>query len=84
MSYASLKQKQFTNAEYYAKIALSMFPSQLAPHLLLGEIYYEQGKIEKSKKSLLKCINKETPIQSIQTDEISKDAKKLWDKFYGE
>lgn len=83
LSHAYLRQKKFSVAEYYANRALSMFPSHVAPYLLLGEIYREQGKIEQSKQSLIKCINQETTIQSEQTEQISKDARKLWEKLFG-
>ncbi len=82
LSYGYLKEEKFEEAEKYARIALSMFPDHLAPHLLLGEIYYYQKRIEESKASLLKCINRKTEIQSDDIGNISRDAKQLWKKFY--
>lgn len=82
LSYAYLKLKNLELAEKYAKNVLSMFPDHLAPHLLLGEIYFEQGELEKSRYSLLKCINRDTKIHSEHILQISKEAKELWYKFY--
>ena len=83
-SYANIQLKNFKEAERLAKKALSMFPTHLAPHLLLGEIYYEQGRMEESKASLLKCIKEEISIKSPETKQISKDAKQYWKEKYGE
>tara|TARA_R110002049_G_scaffold140943_3_gene302492 strand:- start:24197 stop:24382 length:186 start_codon:yes stop_codon:yes gene_type:complete len=52
-SYANIQLKNFKEAEQSAKKVLAMFPTHLAPHVLLGEIYYEQGRIKESKVSLL-------------------------------
>lgn len=82
MSYAYLKLRNFNKAENSAKIALSMFPDHLAPHLLLGEIYFLMGDTVNSKKSLQKCIRCETKIQSPEVEQIKIDAKNLWRKFY--
>jgi tetratricopeptide (TPR) repeat protein len=82
LSYGYLKLKEFGNAETYAKQALSLFPDQLAPHLLLGEIYFYMGNIDKSKESLLKCIRRKTHIQSQDTEQICRDARQLWHQFY--
>ncbi|MCX6150113.1 MAG: O-antigen ligase family protein [Ignavibacteriales bacterium] len=82
ISYGYLKTGGYGEAEKYAKKALSMFPDHLAPHLLLGEIYFYQKRIEESKASLLKCINRQTEIQSYETGKISNDAQILWNKFY--
>jgi len=83
LSYAYLHLKNYDEAEKYARIALSMFPDHLAPHLLLGEIYYYQGKIEDSKVSLKKCINRQTTVQSDDIIQIASDARQLWERFYG-
>jgi len=82
LSFAQLKLKNLSEAEKNAKIALAMFPDQLAPHLLLGEIYFYQGDTSLSKASLQKCINLETSIKSYETDQIKKDAVELWKNFY--
>ena len=84
LSYANLKLRNFNKAENYAKVALSMFPDHLAPHLLLGEIYYKQGKNSESRVSLQKCINRRTHIQSEDVIQIACDAKRLWEKLYGD
>ncbi len=83
LSYAYLHLKNYDEAEKYARIALSRFPDHLAPHLLLGEIYYYRGKIEDSKASLIKCINRQTTIQSDDIAQIASDARQLWERFYG-
>lgn len=83
-SYANIQLKIFKEAERLAKRALSMFPSHLAPHLLLGEIYYELGEIELSKSSLLKCINEDISIKSPETKQISIDAEKYWNNEFGQ
>jgi len=83
LGYAYLHLKNYDEAEKYARIVLSMFPDHLAPHLLLGEIYYYQGKIEDSKTSLKKCINRQTTIQSDDIAQIASDARQLWERFYG-
>ncbi len=81
-SYALLKLKKYEQAKQSAFTALSMFPTHLAPHLLLGEIYYYLGDTEQSKIALLKCINEEIEIKSIETKQISEDAKYLWEGLY--
>jgi O-antigen polymerase len=82
MSYAYLQTGNYTEAERQAKIAASMFPDQLAPDILLGEIYFHQGRKEESKRMLLKCIRSETDVQSADVQRISADAKALWNRFY--
>jgi tetratricopeptide (TPR) repeat protein len=82
LSYAYLRIRNLKEAEHYAKIALSMFPDHLAPHLLLGQIFHEQNLFEKSKKSLLLCIDRRTSIQSDEVNQISADAAELWNKYY--
>ncbi|MEQ9307999.1 MAG: O-antigen ligase family protein [Balneolaceae bacterium] len=82
-SYALLKLKKYEQAKQSAFTALSMFPTHLAPHLLLGEIYYYLGDTDQSKTYLLKCINEEIEIKSIETKQISEDAKLLWQDLYG-
>ncbi|MCA0445323.1 MAG: O-antigen ligase family protein [Bacteroidetes bacterium] len=83
-SLANLKLNNYQKAEEDAKISLSMFPDQLAPHLLLGEIYFHMGNITESKKSLTKCINEDTRIKSEETLQIQHDAKLLWSQLYQE
>lgn len=83
LSFAYLRINKYNLAEKFSKIALSMFPDHLAPHLLFGEIYYRLGKIEKSKSSLIKCINQKTHFHSLDTYQIAKNAEQLWSKFYG-
>lgn len=82
MSYAHLKLGNFKMAEQNAQKALAMFPDHLAPHLLLGEIYYCMGDTVKSKYSIQKCMNNEITIKSDETAQIKKDASNLWRKFY--
>ena len=55
---------EYKKAEEKALIALSMFPTHLAPHLLLGEIYFYLGDKEKSKASLQKCMEEDIPINT--------------------
>ncbi len=83
-SYANIQLGNFDKAEQLSLTALSMYPTHLAPHLLLGEIYYEEGKIEESKTSLLKCIKEDIFFKSPETKQISKDAKQYWIHKYGE
>jgi O-antigen polymerase len=82
-AHAQLKLGDLKEAEASALTGLNMFPTHLAPHLLLGEIYFYQERFEESKKSLQKCIYEEIPITSIDTRQISQDAKKLWEQLYG-
>lgn len=82
-SYGNLKLKKYSEAERLAQNALRMFPDHLAPHLLLGEIYYYMGKIKESKLSLQKCINLDTNIISPEVSKISKEAQNLWTSLYG-
>lgn len=84
MSLAYIELKQYEKAEENALAVLSMFPDHLAPHLLLGEIYYYTGQENKSKESLLKCIKQQTSVQSDQTQKISEDAAEMWRRFYGQ
>src|SRR5690606_715845 len=65
-SLANLKLGKLEKAEQSAKRALCMFPTHLAPHLLLGEIYYEEDRIKESKASLIKCINEDISIKSVE------------------
>lgn len=81
-AYALMKLGDLKEAEASAIKALKMFPTHLAPHLMLGEIYFYQGRFEQSKVSLLKCMNEEIEIKSVETKQISKDAKDLYNKFY--
>lgn len=80
---AHIQLKDFEKAEELTLKTLAMFPSHLAPHLLLGEIYFELGQEEKSKKSLLKCIREDILVTSEETKQISKDAKDYWKSVYG-
>lgn len=57
------------------------YPDLLAPYLLEGEAYHYLGQFEKSKEALMKCINEKTEIKSSDTNQISNEAKKLWDKY---
>jgi O-antigen polymerase len=82
-AYAHMKLGDLKEAEVSALTALKMFPTHLAPHLLLGEIYYYLGDIKQSKTSLMKCINEEIEIKSVETRQISEDARDLWNRFYG-
>jgi tetratricopeptide (TPR) repeat protein len=81
-SYALIQLGKYEDAEKRALKALSIFPTQIAPHLLLGEIYYYQDRIEESKRALLICINEDTPIKSTETKQISNDAKKMYSFLY--
>lgn len=83
-SYANIQLQNYETAEGLAKQGLNMFPDQLAPHLLLGEIYYKLGESELSKVSLMKCIRLETAIISPETKQISQDAKVFWRNKYGQ
>lgn len=83
-AYGLMKLEKYAEAEKSATTALSMFPIHLAPHLLLGEIYYHLGQEELSKASLSKCINEDIEIKSVETKQISEDARELWQEFYGE
>lgn len=82
-SYAYLQLGEYKKAEEKALIALSMFPTHLAPHLLLGEIYFYLGDKEKSKASLQKCMEEDIPITSPETKQISEDATLIYQRFYG-
>jgi O-antigen ligase len=82
-AYGLMKLEKYAEAEESVTTALSMFPTHLAPHLLLGEIYFYLGEIEDSKASLQKCIIENTPIKSPETKQISEDALILWERFYG-
>jgi tetratricopeptide (TPR) repeat protein len=78
-----VKLKDYNEAEKYALTVLSMFPDHLLPHLLLGEIYYYQGKILESKESLRRCINRQTRIKSNDVLFVAYAAENLWKKYYG-
>jgi len=82
LGYANLRIRNFKEAEHNARTALSMFPDQLAPHLLLGQIFYEEGHYEQSKKSLLRCIGRKTSIQSDDVNQIGLDAEELWKSYH--
>ena len=82
LAYANLRNHQYEIAEKHTLTALKMFPDHLAPHLLLGEIYYYLGNFNRSKYSLMKCINKDTHIESAEVEQIARDAQRLWKKFY--
>ena len=82
-SYGYLKLGQYQRARDEAETALAMFPDQLAPHLLLGEIYYELGEMETAKASLRKCIRQETSFTSDEVDQITEDAKRIWRRQFG-
>lgn len=82
-SYGYLQLENLEQAERSAKRALEMFPTHLAPHLILGEIYFEQGKIEESRQAILKCIIEDISITSNETRQISEDAKQFWRQKFG-
>jgi len=82
LALAYTRLKEYEKAIKYAEVAHNMFPDHLAPYLILGEIYYYTGDYEKSKKSLIKCINRDTYIQSTDITQISMDARNLWERFY--
>ena len=71
-------------AEKHANLLHAMFPDQLRPHLFLGLIYHAQGKFEESRKSLLKCIRRETQIQSLAVERVVQEATAVWKRFYGD
>lgn len=81
-SYGLIQLEKFEEAKEKALVVLAMFPAHLAPHLLLGEIYYNLGDIELSKESLKKCITEDIEIKSIETKQISEEAKELWERFH--
>jgi O-antigen ligase len=83
LSFAALRMKNYKDAEQYAQTSSYMFPDHLMPYLLLGEIFFYQNKIIFSKVCLQKCINRQTRIQSVEVMQISRKAKELWEKFYG-
>jgi tetratricopeptide (TPR) repeat protein len=83
LSYAYLQNGEIEPAIMYAEKAQAAFPDHLAPHLLLGELNYLAGYLERSKQSLLKCIHRETRIQSVRTFEISSEALQKWEEFFG-
>ena len=80
---ANIRFGNYREAEKNVLIALDMFPTHLAPHLLLGEIYYELGEFEKSKESLMKCITEDISVKSVETKQIVSDAKAYWLSRYG-
>jgi O-antigen ligase len=83
MSYAYMKLYNFDKAEAFAKKALSMFPDHLAPHLLLGQVYFRKKEFDLSKASLKKCIDLNTHIMSDDVLQIRRDAVNLWQRYYG-
>ena len=82
-AYALMRLQDFEQAKEKALRTLEMFPTHLAPHLLLGEIYYYLGDFALSKAALQKCIDEEIDIKSVETKQISEDAEKLWEELYG-
>lgn len=82
LAWAWLMQEDPEQALYHAHKAAYWFPDHLAPHLLLGEIYYELGEYEKSKDALLRCIHRQTTIQSNEVRRISREARKMWETWY--
>jgi O-antigen ligase len=83
LSFTALKMKDYKNAEQYAHMASFMFPDHLMPYLLLGEIFFYKNEILFSKGCLQRCINRQTRIQSVDVMHIARQAKKLWEKLYG-
>ncbi len=84
MSLGYLKLGQYKQASQYARTAQRMFPDQLAPVLLLAEIYHRQGEETRAKKELQRCIYQKTHIKSDKTKLIANDARRLWYLWYGE
>lgn len=60
---------------------LHYYPDLLAPHLIKAQSYFELDDLEKSRESLLKCINEETNIRSQDTEIIVEEALSLWKKY---
>jgi tetratricopeptide (TPR) repeat protein len=82
LAYAYLCIKDLAAAEREARIALLMFPDQLAPQLLLGQIFYKQGIPGKSQQALRKCILRESRIQSEEVNQLGLEAEDLWREYY--
>lgn len=82
LAWSWLRQGDPEQALYHAHKAAFWFPDHLAPHLLLGEIYYELGEYEKSKYALLRCIHRQTTIQSNEVRRISREARQKWETWY--
>ena len=82
LSLGCLRTGNHIKAEKHAKRALAMFPDHLAPHLLLGQIYFKTGQYEKSRAELQKCINEETSRKSEKTAQIKREAQYLWQIYY--
>lgn len=83
-AHANLLLGKLDIAEREALIAKAMFPDHLAPDLLLGQIFFHQGRIEDSKRALRRCISQDARVRTERTDQIADDAKSLWSKFgYG-
>jgi O-antigen ligase len=80
---AHMRLKDYEKAEQYALTVHTMFPDHLAPHLLLGEIYYHQGDTLFSQASLNKCMNRKTRVQSPVVIQIARAARRKWDELYG-
>ena len=83
LAWAHLEQEQPEEALIWARRAAEWFPDHLAPHLLLGEIYYALGEYEMSKKALLRCIHRRTTIQSGEVRRIAREAREKWKEWYG-
>lgn len=84
LSYALMNTNEIDEAIYYAEKVRAAFPDHLSPHLLLGELYYIKGDYERSRSSLLKCIHRETRVQSRDVEQIAHEARLLWDRYYGD
>jgi predicted Zn-dependent protease len=82
MSLGWLKLGQYKKARENAKTALLMFPDQLAPHLLLGQIYHQMGENDQAKMQLSLCLGQRTHIRSDKTMLIVNDARRLWKMWF--
>jgi O-antigen ligase len=83
LSIAYLRLGELELAEAHALNALRMYPAHLAPHLILGEIYFEQGRFAESQAALRRCIERQSRVQTSDVYRVAVDATILWDRLYG-
>jgi O-antigen ligase len=83
-AHANLLLGKLDIAESEALIAKAMFPDHLAPDLILARIWHRQGRLEKSKTALRRCITQNVRVKSEQTTIIANEASLFWTEVYEE
>lgn len=80
LGFAYAEVNQNIKAENILKEFCRKLPNLLLPHLLLGKLYYENGRIVESQNQLEFVLTKSPKIKNDYAEEIKREAKVLMEK----